>query len=315
MDFSEFKKEPSQAPEDSSDGSFDFSPLAVAEEFKVGQTQRPTPSVQLTDVRYSPPKRVIGWWRWVMLLIFSFAAVGFVVAVAVEIGQRQSKMEEVIRNARQMTSGGKLENNSLVQELMNRAGSSTGATSTTGKPAGSSDKARALAESESSPRLGNASSSLVIVEFADFNCPVCLQEFPIIRSIASKYQKELLFIFRNYPVKGNDSIMLAQASLCANEQGGFWQFHDRLFSNQGKIVSTEDVKRVAVMSGLDWDKLNGCVSSEKYKQQVVNDTQDAMDLGVRGTPTFFINGIKLEGAVSAAAWEDIINKNKELQNK
>jgi protein-disulfide isomerase len=66
------------------------------------------------------------------------------------------------------------------------------------------------------------------------------------------------------------------------------------------------------MSGVDWTKLEDCVNSQKYYNQILEDMADALDLGVRGTPTFFINGHKLEGAVSNEVWEQIISKYKEL---
>lgn len=256
--------------------------------------------------------------HWIVGIILFFIILIIVIVfllVWLEIQKREKALREIIDKAQQMTVSGKFENNPLIQELINKTTTSEKVVSSNTIPVIEpiiKDKNRELAERNGTSFLGNQSSTLVIVEFVDFDCPVCLQEFPIIRSIINKYQKDLLFIFRNYPVRGNDSIMLAQAALCAEEQGKFWQFHDRLFANQGKIKTTDDVKNLAIMSGLDWNKLNQCVISDKYRQKIIQDTQDALDLGVRGTPTFFINGNKLEGAVSATDWEAIIKKYKEL---
>jgi len=177
------------------------------------------------------------------------------------------------------------------------------------------DKNRRLAEKSGRPQLGNVSFSLVIVEFADFNCSVCLQEFPIIRAITNKYSKDIRFIFRNYPVIDQNSLMLAQAGLCAEEQGKFWSFHDRLYSSQGQVATLDDFKKVVVMSGLNWNKLQDCVNKEKYKPQVMEDMQDAIDLGAQGTPTFFINGKMIAGAIDEKSWDEIIAKYKELTNQ
>lgn len=252
-----------------------------------------------------------GWWRWAVLIIFALAVSAFSISVFMEMQERQRVLNEIVDRAEQMTATGKLESNPLVQELIDKATTSSELAATSTNMV-AKDKNRELAERYGSSFLGNQTSTLVIVEFADFDCPICLEEFPIIRSVVSKYQNDVLFIFRNYPVKGNNSIMLAQAALCAEEQGKFWQFHDRLFTNQGKIKTTDDVKNLATMSGLNWDKLNQCVVSDKYRQKLMQDSQDALDLGVRGTPTFFINGNKLEGAISVADWEAIIKKHKEL---
>lgn len=256
-------------------------------------------------------KKKFNWWCWAVLIVFVFAISTFFIFVFIETKKRQKVLNEIIDRAEQMTTLGKIENNPLVQELIDKVTTSSEflATSTTTI---TKDKNRELAERYGTSFLGSQTSTLVIVEFVDFDCPVCLEEFSIIRSIISKYQNDILFIFRNYPVRGNNSIMLAQAALCAEEQGKFWQFHDRLFANQGKINTTDDIKNLVVMSGLNWDDLNQCVISEKYHQRLVQDTQDALDLGVRGTPTFFINGNKLEGVISLVDWEAIIKKHKEL---
>jgi len=251
-------------------------------------------------------------------LLFVSALAIFAVMVAYEVRSREARMLEIIDKAKELTAGSQIEDNSLIQQLLNKA-SSTAATTTplaieTSTPAATvtKSKERLLAEKMSSPHMGSETSTLVIVEFADFECTICLEEFSAIRSITAKYAKDILFIYRQYPIKTENSSFLAQASLCAQEQGKFWQFHDQLFLNQGKFNSLDDVKAVAIKSGLDWTKTQDCVSSEKYRQTMLNDMQDAMDLGVRGTPTFFVNGNKLEGAVPVATWEDIIKKSKEL---
>jgi len=252
------------------------------------------------------------WWTGIILFLFILSISVVFLLIWWEIQNREKALKEIIEKANQMTASGKFENNPLVQELIDKTTISQ-QTTDNALPV-IKNKNRELAENNGSSFLGNQSSTLVIVEFADFDCPVCLQEFPIIRSIINKYQNDVFFIFRNYPVKSDNSFLLAQAALCAEEQGKFWQFHDRLFTNQGKILTTDDVKNLAIMSGLNWNKLNECVISGKYRQKIIKDTQDALDLGVRGTPTFFINGNKLEGAVSAADWEAIIKKYQELIN-
>lgn len=250
------------------------------------------------------------WWMGIILFLLVLSISVIFLLIWWEIQNREKVLKEIIEKANQMTASGKFENNPLVQELIDKTTTSQQTIDNTLPII--KDNNRKLVENNGSSFLGNQSSTLVIVEFVDFDCPVCLQEFSIIRSIINKYQDDILFIFRNYPVRSDNSFMLAQAALCAEEQGKFWQFHDRLFTNQGKILTTDDVKNLAIMSGLNWDKLNECVISGKYRQKIIKDTQDALDLGVRGTPTFFINGNKLEGAVSATDWEAIIKKYKEL---
>lgn len=317
MNFEEFKNSqdqvnPSNLPLDESADSFLPDTPSESKDFGLYNSRQSQNERFLSQSsRGIIYRKKSGWWRWAALIIFALAVSAFSISVFMEMQERQRVLNEIVDRAEQMTVTGKLESNPLVQELINKATTSSELAATSTNMV-DKDKNRELAERYGASFLGNRTSTLVIVEFADFDCPVCLEEFPIIRSVISKYQNDVLFIFRNYPVKGNNSIMLAQAALCAEEQGKFWQFHDRLFANQGKIKTTDDVKNLAVMSGLNWDKLNQCVVSDKYRQRLMQDTQDALDLGVRGTPTFFINGNKLEGAISVADWEAIIKKHKEL---
>ena len=171
---------------------------------------------------------------------------------------------------------------------------------------------RLMAERSGRPYLGNINAPLVIAEFADFECPVCAQSFPAIREISQKHKNDILYIFRQYPIKSDNSMLYAQASLCANEQGKFWNLHDRFFITQDKIITDDDFNNALVASGLDMDKFSTCLSQEKYGTEVLEDMQDAVNLGVQGTPTFFVNGNKLEGAITVDQWEQIISKYKEL---
>jgi len=174
------------------------------------------------------------------------------------------------------------------------------------------DPIRILAEKMDRPLWGNPSSTLVIVEFADFQCSVCEAEFPIIRGFVTKHQNEVLYIFRNDIVIDEVSNLLAQASLCANDQGKFWILHDKFYTNFGSVTSLETLQILVQSLGMDWDKMSTCIQSGKYLGQVVQDMSDGKRLGVAGTPTFFINGKKIEGAVSMEDWEAILLKYKQV---
>lgn len=252
----------------------------------------------------------VAWFWRIFVLIVVITMILFAIAVINEVNIRDAKMREITGQNQSQS----LLDNKLLQSLQaDLANSSTIATSTE-KVATTIEKnrERTVAELLTRPHLGNTSSSLVIVEFGDFECPVCLTAYPAIRAITNKYPNDVLFIFRNYPIKSDNSSMLAQAGLCANEQNKFWQLHDKLFMNQGKMTNLDDFKNIAISAGLNWTKLQQCLTTEKYRDAVLKDTTDAIDLGAAGTPTFFVNGNKLEGAVTAEVWEQIIAKNKEL---
>jgi protein-disulfide isomerase len=266
---------------------------------------------------YSPqlekrPKVAIWFWR-IFIILVLIGVITFAVAVIDEVNKRDAKMREITGQNQPQS----LLDNKLLQELKDSMATSSEATTTVSQTAPITEKSkeRLLAETLTSPHLGNVSSSLVIVEFGDFECPVCLEEYPAIRAITNKYPNDVLFIFRNYPIKSDNSSMLAQAGLCANDQNKFWQLHDKLFMNQGKMTNLDDFKKVAISAGVNWPKLEQCLTTEKYRDQVLKDTTDAIDLGAQGTPTFFVNGNRLAGAVTVEVWEQIIAKQKELETK
>ena len=145
------------------------------------------------------------------------------------------------------------------------------------------------------PPKGDPASLIAIIEFGDFKCPACKAAHPVIDEILNEYNVSLYY--RNFPLPmhGEISFLSAEAAECANEQDKFWQYHEILFENQD-ILNKENLKLYAKEIGLNEEQFNNCLDTEKYKQEVEKDIKDAKDLGVQGTPTFFINGKKVLGA-------------------
>lgn len=159
------------------------------------------------------------------------------------------------------------------------------------------------------PGIGNG--SIKIIEFSDFACPVCKIQAPVIKEIIKGYDKEIVFYYRNFPLPMHkNSFLAALASLCANEQDKFWEYHDILFENQGDFEK-ESLKKYAKDIGLNEKQFNDCLDKEKYKKQVQQDIDEGMTTGMQGTPTFFINGLRAEGFQSLESLKDIIEKAKE----
>jgi protein-disulfide isomerase len=141
---------------------------------------------------------------------------------------------------------------------------------------------------------GDDSAPVTIVEFADYQCPYCAQEEPILQRLLRDYESRIRLVFHDYPVGHPHSMELAQAARCAGEQGGFWAMHDFLF----KRAETVDIGRLAQYAsglGLDGEALDACVKSGRYRKSVEADAAAAQKAGVRGTPTFFVNGKRLDG--------------------
>jgi len=160
--------------------------------------------------------------------------------------------------------------------------------------------------------FGNPAAPVVIVEFGDFTCPYCEQDFPIVRAMMLANQDKVRFIYRDR-TPTQRSLVLALLAQCAGAQDKFWPMHDKLFQNQSDQLGAEaaDLFNLAQSINLDLDKLKICLQKQTYLDRVKRSLQDSIDLNVSGTPTFFINGQKYEGTLSADDFTAII---KELTN-
>ena len=156
-----------------------------------------------------------------------------------------------------------------------------------------------------SPSLGSPTAPITIVEFADFECPNSEESFPVIRTLLNDYGKDIYFVYRQFPLPTlhEHAQAAAEASVCAAAQGKFWAYHDRLFLNQNSL-DDQSLQQYALQAGLDSDEFSRCFSTHAGRPTVATDLADGRALGVRGTPTWFINGRKVEGAIP----EDIFRK-------
>ena len=120
-------------------------------------------------------------------------------------------------------------------------------------------------------------------------------------------------MYREYPLPNHQNAKVAaEAGQCANEQGQFWPYHDRLFANQQRLT-VPDLKQHALELGLDAARFNACVDSHKYAPVVDADIRMGNDAGVNGTPAFFINGRMISGAQPFEVFKKIIDE--ELSRK
>lgn len=158
---------------------------------------------------------------------------------------------------------------------------------------------------------GKPDAAVTIVEFSDFQCPYCRSVQPTLQGLLAKpeYQGKLRLAFRDYPLRDihPQAQKAAEASRCAGEQGKFWQFHDLLFANPGRLENSGLLEN-ARAAGLNAEAFESCLSNGKFAEQVNADLRDAVNLGVSGTPGFFINGIFVNGSQPAAVFERIIDR-------
>jgi protein-disulfide isomerase/autonomous glycyl radical cofactor GrcA len=157
------------------------------------------------------------------------------------------------------------------------------------------------------PARGPADAKVTIVEFSDFQCPYCGQAFGTVEQLMQQYAGKVKLVFRQFPLPIHPNAeKAAEASLCAADQGKFWELHDLLFKNQKKL-DVSDVKTYAASAGLDGQKFAQCLDSGEKKKQVDFDLEAGQAAGVSGTPAFFINGVFLNGALPIEEFKKVID--------
>lgn len=149
------------------------------------------------------------------------------------------------------------------------------------------------------PSRGPKDARVTIVEFADFQCPYCRRMAPVLRELLEKYPRDVRLVYRQLPLTElhPDALHAAEASLCAREQGRFWEMHDALFADQGAL-DLDGLKTMAAQLQLQAQPFADCLASDRTLAVIRTDTQAATELGVNGTPGLFVNGRYLNGAVS-----------------
>ena len=158
------------------------------------------------------------------------------------------------------------------------------------------------------PLTGPSDAPVTIVEFSDFQCPACGHAFPTIKRLLQQYQGKIRVVFRDFPLSIHPQApKAAEAGNCANEQGKFWEMHDRMFTNQQKL-GVADLKAAAAELGLDAQKFNTCLDSGKQAAKWQADVNDGRKYGVSATPTFFINGRIVSGAQPYQNFSEIIDE-------
>ncbi len=169
------------------------------------------------------------------------------------------------------------------------------------------------------PALGEANAAVTMIEFSDFQCPFCRsfwrETLPLIKQ--NYIDKGLVrFVYRDFPI---DSLhpaarSAAEAAECARDQGKFWEYHDRIFAGQdeegrGTIqFGLAELETWARDLRLDAEEFKSCLDSRKYREEVEKDLSDGTAAGVTGTPSFFINGRPVEGALPFEKFQPVIEQ-------
>ena len=170
-----------------------------------------------------------------------------------------------------------------------------------------------------SPLLGDANAKITIVEFGDYQCTYChLFHENTKDALLQQYVNtgKVNFVFRDFPLNGQDSILAADAAYCAGDQDKYWQYHDELYKNWGGEktgwVNQKSLDKFATTVGLDLDKFDKCVSDKKYEQKVIDNYNFGQKIGIDGTPSFIIfsgkQATKIVGAQPISVFDQVLTK-------
>lgn len=155
------------------------------------------------------------------------------------------------------------------------------------------DPFRVDLNNEGSPALGREDARVTLVEFSDFECPYCARFYRTLKQLRENYGDRLRIVYRQFPINTHpNAYRAAEASLCAHDQGRFWELHDAMFQDQDQLDSaslTETAERI----GLDMQQFEACLESASHTEQIERDIAEGERLGVTGTPAIFVNGIAL----------------------
>jgi protein-disulfide isomerase len=163
------------------------------------------------------------------------------------------------------------------------------------------------------PAHGPETAPITIVEFSDFQCPFCSRLTPTIKQVEEKYGNKVRLVFRQYPLPFHQNAQkAAEASLCAGDQGKFWEMHDAMFADQSAL-EVDKLKAKAATLGLKAEEFNSCIDSGKHAAAIQADMKDGSAAGVSGTPALFINGRFINGAVPLEQITSVIDD--ELRRK
>jgi protein-disulfide isomerase len=159
------------------------------------------------------------------------------------------------------------------------------------------------------PVWGNENAPITLVEFSDYQCPFCKQWYDeVLARLMAEYPDKLRFVYRDFPLASihEEAVGAAAAARCAGEQDKYWEYHNALFDRTYGLGG-DSYEKYAQDLGLDMTAFNSCVTEGRYRQEITDGIQEASKLGVRSTPTFFLNGIPIEGALPYTFFKQVID--------
>lgn len=166
-----------------------------------------------------------------------------------------------------------------------------------------------------SDKISTASASVTLVEFGDFQCSACGQYHLVVQKVLSDFQKNITFVFRNFPLEDlhPNALIAAQAAEAAGVQGKYWEMHNMLYDKQNEWVDskapTDIFNGYAQTLGLNVDQFKTDINSPDVQKKINVDIADGNVLAINQTPTFYVNGVKVDNPATLADFEALIKAN------
>ncbi len=163
---------------------------------------------------------------------------------------------------------------------------------------------------------GNTKSNIVLIEYSDFQCPACGRYYPILKELSQEFKNNIQFVYRHFPLRQihANAQFAAQAAEAAGKQGKFWEMHDVIFekqsewSNQKREQVEENFISYARVLNIDVTQFKEDLNSKEVIDKVNNSYQGGIKARVNSTPTFFLNGEKIQNPRSYEEFRNVINK-------
>lgn len=156
------------------------------------------------------------------------------------------------------------------------------------------------------PVRGKSDAPITIVSFIDFECPFSRAAHSDFEAVVKKYEPVVRIVFKHLPIEAihPNAMNAAHAAACAHEAGKFWDYYDRLFTEQ--TLDADSLRAHAAAIGISPTAFDRCFDAKKYQKNIDADVLDVATLGIRGTPTYIVNETIVEGATGAGAWDRIL---------
>lgn len=162
------------------------------------------------------------------------------------------------------------------------------------------------------------SAKVTLIEYGDFECPACASYFPLLKQLSIEFSKDLKIVHRFFPLINihKNAMLAAQTAYAAGLQNKFWEMHDKLYENQISWSNTspkDTFIEYAKDLGLDLDKFKTDLDSDSTKNYINTEANKATSIGINSTPTFIVNGVRINNPAGYDAFkkiiQDEINKN------